>query len=201
MSPRIRPGRTVGGKRDDGPKRAEEERTLPRVIRVGVAGHRTFEDSEGVTTRVRAALARLLRLASGAGDEGDGARVRLEVISPIAEGADRLVAREALALPGTTLVAALPFPRDDYALDFASEESQREYADFLAKARAVEVMPPAPTREAGHERVGHWVVDHCDALVALWDGEPSRGQGGTAEIIAYAAERGVPLLWVRVSRP
>jgi hypothetical protein len=62
-------------------------------------------------------------------------------------------------------------------------------------------MPPVPKREAGYERVGRWVVDHSDALVALWDGEPSREQGGTSGTIAYAAERGVPLLWVRVSRP
>ncbi len=169
-----------------------------RVVRVGVTGHRTFADVDAVAVRVRAVLGRLLRLA---GDEGDGARVRLEVISPLAEGADRLVAREALALPGATLVAALPFPQSDYAQDFASEQSQREYSDLLARAQAVEVMPPVATREAGYEQVGRWVVDHSDAVVALWDGELSRDQGGTSGAVAYAAKRGVPLLWVHVSRP
>ena len=63
-------------------------------------------------------------------------------------------------------------------------------------------MPPVATREAGYEQVGRWVVDHSDALVALWDGElVSRPGWYRPEIVAYAAERGVPLLWVHVSRP
>lgn len=170
----------------------------PRVVRVGVTGHRTFDDPKWAARRVREGLHRLLALA---GDEGDGARARIEMISAIAEGADRLVAREALALPGTTLAVALPLPVDDYAQDFATEESQREYREFLDRAEAVEIMPPTPTREAGYELQGRWVADRCDALVAVWDGAPSRGQGGTAEIVAYAADRGVPILWVRVTRP
>ena len=171
--------------------------TAGRVVRVGATGHRTFDDPAEVADRVRIALARLLRLA---GDEADGVAVRLEVVSPLAEGADRLVAREVLALPGATLVAALPFPTEDYATDFAAPESRAEFDAFLNGARSVDVMPPVAGREAGYEQVGRWVVDRCDALLALWDGEPSRGQGGTADIIAYAADRGVPVSWVRVMR-
>lgn len=178
--------------------RAEGEPAAARVIRVGVTGHRTFIDPAGARARVRGALERLLRLA---GDEGDGVRVHLEVISALAEGADRLVAREALDLPGATLSAVLPFPVEDYAQDFRSEDSRREFADLLGLARTVEVMPPTPTREAGYELQGRWVADHSDVLVALWDGRGSRGQGGTAEIVAYAAERGALLAWVSVDRP
>jgi hypothetical protein len=29
-------------------------------------------------------------------------------------------------------------------------------------------------------------VSECDVLLALWDGEPARGKGGTADVIAYA---------------
>ena len=39
-----------------------------------------------------------------------------------------------------------------------------EFAELLARARAVEVMPPAPTRDAGYEAQGRWVADHCDVL-------------------------------------
>jgi hypothetical protein len=45
------------------------------------------------------------------------------------------------------------------------------------------------------------VVDRADAVIALWDGEPSRGRGGTAEIVAYAKERGVPLVLVSTNSP
>jgi hypothetical protein len=169
-----------------------------RVIRVGVTGHRRFDDPAAAVERIRRALRRLLALA---GDAASGTGVRLEVLSPVAEGADRLVAQEVLALPGSTLVAALPFAKDDYETDFATGESRAAFEQLLAAARVVEVMPAAASREAGYEQVGRWVVDHSDALVALWDGDPPRGQGGTADIVAYAADRGVPLLWVRVRRP
>lgn len=169
-----------------------------RVISLGVTGHRVFDDPEAALRRVRDGLRRILALA---GDESPGAPVRFEVLSALAEGADRLVVREALALPGTTLIAVLPFTADDYARDFETEESRSEFDELLARARAVEVMPPAPSCEAGYESQGRWVADHSDVLLVVWDGGASRGQGGTAEIAAYAADGGTPILWVRVTRP
>ena len=40
---------------------------------------------------------------------------------------------------------------------------------------------------------GRAVVDRSSVLVAVWDGQPSRGLGGTADVVAYARERGVPV--------
>lgn len=181
-----------------GREQGEPAPAAPRVIRVGVTGHRAFDDPEGAAGRVREGLRHVLALA---GDEGDGARARIEMISALAEGADRLVAHEALALPGTTLSVVLPFPADDYARDFESDESKCEFAGFLERAQTVEVIPPTSTRETGYEMQGRWIADRCDVLVAVWDGGGSRGQGGTAEIVAYASERGALLLWVKVERP
>ena len=172
--------------------------STPRVVRVGVTGHRSFDDPEGVADRVVAALDNLRRLSS---EEAGGTPVRLEVLSALAEGADRLVAEMALSRPDDTLVAVLPMTREDYATDFDTAESRREFESLLAASRVVETMPPAATREAAYERAGHWIVDHSDTLVALWDRDPSRGRGGTAEIVTYAMKRGVPVLWVRTERP
>jgi len=44
--------------------------------------------------------------------------------------------------------------------------------------------------------VGQYVVDHCDVLIAVWDGQPSRGRGGTAEIVQYALEQNRPIIRV-----
>src|SRR5262249_19847988 len=41
---------------------------------------------------------------------------------------------------------------------------------------------------------GMETVNHCDLLLAVWDGEPARGRGGTAEIVAYAREIQRPLI-------
>jgi len=172
--------------------------TSPRVVHLGVTGHRSFADAEGVADRLRVALDKLRGLAS---DKAGHAPVRLEILSALAEGADRLVAKVALSHPDDTLVAVLPLAREEYLEDFTSAESRSEFEDLLAASRLIETMPPAPTREAAYELAGHWIVDHSDTLVALWDRDPARGRGGTAEIVTYAVACGVPVLWVRTERP
>ena len=37
------------------------------------------------------------------------------------------------------------------------------------------------------------VPDRSSVLVAVWDGQPSRGLGGTADVVAYARQRSVPV--------
>ena len=40
-------------------------------------------------------------------------------------------------------------------------------------------------------------MDTVDLLVAVWDGLPARGFGGTADAVAYAERTGVPctIIW------
>ena len=41
-------------------------------------------------------------------------------------------------------------------------------------------------------------------LIAVWDGKPSRGFGGTADVVAEARERGIParVIWpIGAERP
>ncbi len=37
------------------------------------------------------------------------------------------------------------------------------------------------------------MLDRADELWAVWDGEPARGPGGTADVVAHARGRGVPV--------
>ncbi len=37
------------------------------------------------------------------------------------------------------------------------------------------------------------MVDEADELFAVWDGEPARAFGGTADVVAYAREHGTPV--------
>jgi hypothetical protein len=39
------------------------------------------------------------------------------------------------------------------------------------------------------------MIDGADELYAIWDDQPARGYGGTADVVAYAREHGVPV-WV-----
>jgi hypothetical protein len=168
------------------------------TLRIGVIGHRTVDDPSAAADEVRRAL--VLARSAGPGDHAIGAPVRLEVYSALAEGADRLAAGVLLDVPGATLVAVLPMATDDYLSDFPSPESKAAFLALLDRAARVEVVGPTRSRVEGYERAGRRIVDACDAVIALWDGEPSRGRGGTAEIVAYARGSGVPVFWIGTNR-
>jgi hypothetical protein len=41
------------------------------------------------------------------------------------------------------------------------------------------------------------VVDRSERVVAVWDGKPASGVGGTADVVSYAHQKRVPVvvLW------
>jgi hypothetical protein len=117
------------------------------------------------------------------------------ILSPLAEGADRLVAVEAKAL-GATLGAVLPFPISRYLEDFPTQASKDDFLALLAEAATIATMPNPPTDEDGYLEAGHAVVDRADVMIALWDGLEAKGRGGTADIVEYAVDRGVPVVWI-----
>jgi len=163
-------------------------------LRVGVTGHRTLSNELAILSAVREALTRLKSLVP----TSTTTPVALVVVSALAEGADRLVAREALSENGACLEVVLPMPEADYLTDFQSEASRDEFRHLLRRASETSNPPPGfKTREEAYEWAGRQVVDRSDAVIGLWDGEPSRGRGGTAEVLAYAEDRGVPLVWVK----
>jgi hypothetical protein len=120
----------------------------------------------------------------------------LRVLSPLAEGADRLVAEVALDL-GLELAVPLPMPIDVYLQDFESQDSKREFMALYSAAKAVYELPVAPgsARERWHERgehrnlqyaqLGVFLCAHSHMLLALWDGKASGDLGGTAQVIRF----------------
>lgn len=158
-----------------------------------MTGHRGLADPDEVGRRVAAALdACLSGVPAG----------QVEVWSSLAEGADRIVAHKVLERPGARLVAVLPLDPDEYRADFTGADSLAEFDELLALADRVEVTGPdaSGSRTSAYERAGHVVLDRCEVLLALWDGEPARGRGGTAEIVAEARSRGVRVIEVPVER-
>jgi hypothetical protein len=190
---RWRPGAAGPAGAQDRPDGAGQ---LPFVLRIGVTGHRKLADPDVLTPAIQNAIRELIERLLG-----PGAEPALLVISALAEGADRLVVREVLAAPEAALEAALPLPPRDYLGDFIGKESKAEFTELLGRAAVVWQAPPGSSREEAYERAGRHVVDRCDALIALWDGEPSRGRGGTATVVEYAREQGVPVAWIPTRGP
>lgn len=134
----------------------------------------------------------------------DGLGGPLTAVSSLAEGADRLVARAVLDRPDGRLVALLPLATEDYETDFVDLASRQEFNDLLAAADESRVIPVHPdddaSREAAYERAGLAVLDGSDLLLALWDGAPGRGRGGTAELVAEARRQGRAVQVIAVER-
>jgi hypothetical protein len=154
--------------------------------RVGVTGHRRLADP----ARLAAEVDRVL-------DGWEGG----VIVSALAEGADRLVAARALERDGWRLEAVLPMPVADFLEDFDTEASRDEFRALLARADSVSVVDAQPSRVDAYAAAGVELVDGVDVLVAVWDGQPSRGRGGTADVVAYARELGRPLEWIRAEAP
>jgi hypothetical protein len=165
---------------------------IPFTFRIGVTGHRDLADPDALRAPIREALSRLKEMVPVA----PGAGLAPVVVSALAEGADRLVVEELLADHDARLEAALPLDTEEYAKDFKTETSKDKFRSLLARASDKWQAPDGLDRAVAYEQAGRYVVDRCDAVIALWDGEKSRGRGGTAEIVGYAQELGVPIAWV-----
>ena len=165
---------------------------IPLQVMIGVTGHRRLPDGAKLARRVSEAISEIQRILP----RFRSTHVRLGVLSPLAEGADRLVARQVLGIPGSHLEAVLPFEKEDYLRDFESAESRAEFEELLSEARRVTRLDALRTRNESYEQVGRYVVDHCDVLIALWNGKSSTGHGGAADIVKYARDRKRPLFWI-----
>jgi hypothetical protein len=195
-----------------------EFQPVPFRIRIGVTGHRKLNDEAAVSALVKKAIdTRIEELYAETSREllervrkAGTTPIAYAVVSPLAEGADRVVARAVLNCRNyrdTRLDAVLPLVVEDYLEDFKIDNSKTEFHKLLTRCRrpiilrSVRIATEAQSadeakllRNLAYERVGRYVVDHCDVLIAIWDGEESRGRGGTAEIIKYAEEQGRPVI-------
>jgi hypothetical protein len=158
-----------------------------RLIRVGVTGHRILAEIEKIDAGVEEALRRI---------EQAFPNEPMTVISALAEGADRIVARHVLARPAARLVVPLPLPKSDYMTDFKDEESQQEFLSLLERADEIIDLSVVGTRDQGYEAAGEYVLNNSDLLITIWDGKVAQGQGGTGSMVARARERRLPIAWV-----
>lgn len=108
------------------------------------------------------------------------------VISGMALGVDQWAAEESLAL-NIPLIAAVPFAGQESVWP---EQSQLRFRDLLSKASRVEIVCEGGYARWKMQRRNEWMVDHCDLLVAVWDGTT----GGTANCVKYASKVGRDVL-------
>lgn len=147
--------------------------------RIGVTGHRVIPDE--LHAHVYAAVHAVFDAHRGG---------PLEALSSLAAGADSVFAGIALAA-GAELTAVVP--SGDYEDDFTEPGALARYRALRDRAtREVRLPYPRATPEA-YYAAGAYIADNCDRLLAVWDGRPARGLGGTGDIVRYARALGRPV--------
>ncbi|MEU5259576.1 hypothetical protein [Amycolatopsis sp. NPDC021455] len=150
------------------------------MVRIGITGHANLTDA--TAGLVAGELRRLL-----AGHAG------LVGVTCLARGADQVFARTVLELGGTLEVV---LPAADYRDREVEPDNAAEFDGLLAEA-AVHTMPFAESGGAAYLAAGEHLLSIVDKLVAVWDGGPSGGLGGTADVVEAARKRGmdVTVVW------
>lgn len=144
---------------------------------IGVSGHQHLPQAARTYAEhvIRALLTRQSEPVTG--------------MSSLAEGTDQLFAELVLATGGA-LHAVIP--ARDYETTFHGE-ALTNYRRLHAAAVITELDFDRPD-EPAYYAAGRFVVEHCDLLVAVWDGQLARGLGGTADAVAHARELGREVL-------
>jgi hypothetical protein len=108
-------------------------------------------------------------------------------VTALAVGADQLFAK---VLRGRGIPYTVVIPSARYEETFRSAEALAEYRVSLAAARKVEALSHPTPSERAFFAAGMAIVDKSDLLLAVWDGQPARGLGGTADVVSYALKLG-----------
>jgi hypothetical protein len=151
-------------------------------VRVGITGHR------GLGPEVEERVRELLSEAVRGYDPSE-----LVAVSCIADGPDSWFAETALAHGGRLEVVV---PATEYRAGLP-EWHHATYDTLVRQAADVhQTGMTEPTSEA-YQAGNEILVGLVDELLAVWDGRPARGYGGTADAVDHAERTGVPVrvLW------
>ena len=167
-------------------------------LAIGVTGHR----SDRLTAAALAAIRERVRHVFSAIVEATSAH--LTIVSSLADGADQLVAEEAIAA-GHGLYCPLPFNVDDFDHEFGNVDDLSRFHALVSRADCVWALggsrESAQTRDSAYVAAGTEMLARSDMLLAIWDGEHARGTGGTAEVVAGARSSGKAVIWISAHPP
>ncbi|MEV6899771.1 hypothetical protein [Amycolatopsis sp. NPDC051372] len=111
-------------------------------------------------------------------------------VTCLARGADQVFARVVLELGGTVEVV---LPATSYREHTVKPDNLAEFDELLAKATTITTLPFDESNRAAYMAASEHVLGTVDSMIAVWDGGPSGGHGGTADVVDAARQRGVPV--------
>ena len=158
-------------------------------MRIAVTGHQDIPPQ---------ALEYVRRGINGALDE---VKDDLVGISSLAAGADQLFGSLVVERGGRLKVV---LPCKGYEKTFSHSEDLKTFHALLERAATVETLSFEEPSDEAYLAAGCRVVDLSEMLLAVWDGQPAKGKGGTADVVGYARSRAtrVEIVWPKgIKRP
>ncbi len=155
---------------------------LPLFHVVGFSGHRQVADTAAAGRVIGDVLGSLRSEAAG----------EWIALSSVALGSDQIFVEQARKR-GLSWHAILPLPRAEFERDFSPAE-WTVVEKTLTEAEHVRVITENGSREDAYLDCGMETVNSADVLLAVWDGQPARGKGGTADVVEYAKSIGKPVI-------
>ena len=157
------------------------------MTRIGITGHRILSEIEKINQGIDIGLTKI-----------ETAYPRpFTIISSLAEGADQLVVKRALKRwLDCHLTIPLPLPESIYQEQFSDPESKEVFERLLPHAELILPPPKASNLPEAYQLAGQLMLEMSDVLIAVWDGQPAQGVGGTASMVAQAQARGLPIVWI-----
>ncbi|PKM77977.1 MAG: hypothetical protein CVU90_04490 [Firmicutes bacterium HGW-Firmicutes-15] len=173
------------------------------MLRIGITGHTNLDPKQ--IDKLEQAVNEVIKFI-----EQKYSKHYLTVFSPLAAGADRLVARQLLKRETSRLIAVLPVPQNEYINDFGPSndyriDSQgaelRQELIYWLSQRALEIieMPPSPTRKLAYLKAGYFIAEHSDILIVVWDGNDHQDSSVTAHIVDRAEKINKPICHIRAN--
>ena len=159
-----------------------ESGSVSPPLRIGVTGHRVL------SSRTRRWVARqlddLFAFVASLPPRG-------RALSSLAIGADQMFA-EAAHRHRIPIEVIIPFAT--FIEDFAQGAERDSYERLLSTAASATHLPERERSNEAYLAGGVWVVDHCDLLIAIWNGEKAAGLGGTGGVVDYSRDAGRPCI-------
>ena len=157
---------------------------LPITLAIGFTGHRKLPDEAKCREAIRKVLLDWIDKVPGV----------VYGVTSAAAGGDLLFAETCLEL-NLPIRVFLPLPKEQFREDFDEPAWARAECVFK-KALSVEVTGAGEKLPDRYYECGIETVQQSQVLLALWDGEPSQGLGGTADMVHFAKEQGRPVIWI-----
>jgi hypothetical protein len=147
-------------------------------VRIGITGHSnlTSESVPLVAAEIRKVLSEHEQPLAG--------------VSCLARGADQVFARVVLELGGQLDVI---IPAADYRERKVKPDNRAEFEALIGQAAKVRVLGFETSNRDAYVAANETVLGDVDALIAVWDGAPPDGKGGTGDTVELARARGIPV--------